>query len=187
MTDTIFALATPAGRSGVAVFRLSGPRAGEALESLTNRALPALRVAVKRRLFSSGVPLDDALVIYFAAPASFTGEDVVELHVHGGPAIIAAMGEALTKLGLRLAEAGEFTRRAFDHGKLDLVEIEGLADLIAAETEAQTHRPVALERREAPGLRERSECAGSRVAIDDVDGRARLSVAGFSSTGLKSE
>lgn len=141
--DTIFALATPAGRSGVAVFRISGARSAEALESLTNKVLPVPRVAVKRRLYSSVatdgslLPLDDALVIYFPAPASFTGEDVVELHVHGGPAIIAGVGAALTKLGLRLAEAGEFTRRAFDHGKLDLVEIEGLADLIAAETEAQ--------------------------------------------------
>jgi tRNA modification GTPase len=137
-TDTIFALATPAGRSGVAVFRLSGARAGATLEALTAKALPTPRVAAKRRLYASGsIPLDDALVLWFPAPRSFTGEDVVELHVHGGPAIIAAMGEALTKLGLRLAEAGEFTRRAFDHGKLDLVEIEGLADLIAAETEAQ--------------------------------------------------
>lgn len=137
-TDTIFALATPAGRSGVAVFRLSGPQAGATLAALTARALPTPRLAVKRRLFASdSVPLDDALVLWFPGPASFTGEDVVELHIHGGPAIIAAVGEALTKLGLRLAEAGEFTRRAFDHGKLDLVEIEGLADLIAAETEAQ--------------------------------------------------
>jgi len=83
------------------------------------------------------IPLDDALILYFKAPASFTGEDVVELHVHGGPATIAAIAKALSGLGLRLAEPGEFTRRAFDHGKLDLVEIEGLADLIAAETEAQ--------------------------------------------------
>jgi tRNA modification GTPase len=83
------------------------------------------------------VPLDDALVLYFKAPASFTGEDVVELHIHGGPAVIAAVAEALAQSGLRLAEPGEFTRRAFDHGKLDLVEIEGLADLIAAETEGQ--------------------------------------------------
>lgn len=136
--DTIFALATPAGRSGVAVFRLSGPRAGATLEALTAKALPAPRLAMKRRLFSSdSIPLDDALVLWFPGPATFTGEDVVELHVHGGPAIITAMGEALTRLGLRLAGPGEFTRRAFDHGKLDLVEIEGLADLIAAETEAQ--------------------------------------------------
>jgi tRNA modification GTPase len=151
--DTIFALATAAGRSGVAVFRLSGPLAAATLETLTGRALPPPRVAVKRRLFAGHgemprpnpappgdtgrLALDDALVLYFKAPASFTGEDVVELHVHGGPAIIAAIGRALADLGLRLAEPGEFTRRAFDHGKLDLLEIEGLADLIAAETEAQ--------------------------------------------------
>lgn len=138
-SDTIFALATPAGRSGVAVFRLSGPHAGEVLEALTKRALPAARKAVTRRLFAPGdvTPLDDALVLWFPAPASFTGEDVAELHVHGGPAVIAAIATALAQTGLRLAEPGEFTRRAFDHGKLDLLEIEGLADLIAAETEGQ--------------------------------------------------
>lgn len=177
-TDTIFALATPAGRSGVAVFRISGPRASEILETLTGRTLPAPRMAVKRRFFAPSpkikslplqgeggvgaasdgsfhrdaplptsplkvggeeelIALDDGLAIYFSAPNSFTGEDVVELHTHGGPAIIAAMAAALQALDLRLAEPGEFTRRAFDHGKLDLLEIEGLADLIAAETEAQ--------------------------------------------------
>lgn len=141
--DTIFALATPSGKSGVAVFRLSGPNAVDALLALTANKLPKPRLITRRRLYSPSqddaarVPIDDALVLYFQAPASFTGEDVVELHVHGGPAIIAALAKALSALGLRLAEAGEFTRRAFDHNKLDLVEIEGLADLIAAETEAQ--------------------------------------------------
>lgn len=138
-SDTIFALATPAGRSGVAVFRISGARASEVLETLTRRALPEPRKAVTRRLHAPGdaIPLDDALVLWFPAPASFTGEDVVELQIHGGPAVIAAVAHALAQTGLRLAEPGEFTRRAFDHGKLDLLEIEGLADLIAAETEGQ--------------------------------------------------
>ena len=136
--DTIFALATPAGRSGVAVFRISGPRAGEVLKTLTNRALPAPRIAAKRRFYQSPeTAIDDGIAIHFPAPNSFTGEDVVELHTHGGPAILAAVAATLQALGLRLAEPGEFTRRAFDHGKLDLVEIEGLADLIAAETEGQ--------------------------------------------------
>ncbi len=137
--DTIFALGTPAGRSGVAVVRVSGPRAAAALKTLTRRLLPAPRRAAKRRLFApDDGAVDDALVLWFPAPASFTGEDVAELHLHGGPAVIAA---ALAALGgidaLRLAEAGEFTRRAFENGKLDLAEVEGLADLIAAETEAQ--------------------------------------------------
>ncbi|TDQ81965.1 tRNA modification GTPase trmE [Dongia mobilis] len=179
--DTIFALATPAGRSGVAVFRLSGPRSGEVLETLTGRPLPRPREAIRRRLFSSAatdehrILLDDALVIYFRAPASFTGEDVVELHVHGGPAIIAAIGKALSAAGLRLAEAGEFTRRAFDHGKLDLLEIEGLADLIAAETEAQRRQALRQAEGELSALYESwrgaliSALARMEAAIDFPD------------------
>ena len=103
--DTIFALATPAGRSGVAVFRISGPRAGEVLKTLTNRALPAPRIAAKRRFYQSPeTAIDDGLAIHFPAPNSFTGEDVVELHTHGGPAILAAVAATLQALGLRLAE-----------------------------------------------------------------------------------
>ncbi len=138
-TDTIYALATPAGRSGVAVLRVSGPHAAPALEVLTRRALPKPRVATLRRLFGDdGVAIDDALALWFPAPHSFTGEDVAELHLHGGPAVIAAALAALgAQQGLRLAEPGEFTRRAFDNDKLDLAQVEGLADLIAAETEMQ--------------------------------------------------
>jgi tRNA modification GTPase len=138
-TDTIYALATPAGRSGVAVVRVSGPRAGAALEALTQRALPKPRVASVRCLVGADrISIDDALILWFPVPHSFTGEDVAELHLHGGPAVIAAALAALSSQdGLRLAEAGEFTRRAFENGKLDLAEVEGIADLIAAETEAQ--------------------------------------------------
>ncbi|WP_374654125.1 tRNA uridine-5-carboxymethylaminomethyl(34) synthesis GTPase MnmE [Dongia sp.] len=215
--DTIYALATPAGRSGVAIFRLSGPGAAEALQKLTAKALPAPRMAVRRRLFAppleeqalppsggrSGgghlggksrhlrpptqpsplkvggdvdpIPLDDALVLYFPGPASFTGEDVVELHIHGGQAIIAAVAKALSGLGLRLAEAGEFTRRAFDHGKLDLLEIEGLADLIAAETEAQRRQALRQAEGELSALYESwrgpliSALARIEAAIDFPD------------------
>jgi tRNA modification GTPase len=138
-TATIFALATPAGRSGIAVFRISGPDAGAALRSLTAQDLPSPRLAARRKFYQphSTRLLDDGLALWFPAPASFTGEDIVELHVHGGPAVIAAIAEALRTLGLQPAEPGAFTRRAFDHEKLDLTEVEGLADLIAAETEAQ--------------------------------------------------
>ena len=138
-TDTIFALATPAGRSGVALVRISGPQARAALAALTQRALPKPRRAALRRLFDAdGISIDDALVLWFPAPHSFTGEDVAELHLHGGPAVIAAALAALGRQeGLRLAEPGEFTRRAFDHDKLDLAQVEGIADLIAAETEMQ--------------------------------------------------
>lgn len=138
-TDTIYALATPAGRSGVAVVRISGAGAGTALAALTQRDLPKPRVATLRRLRGADdIAIDDALVMWFPAPHSFTGEDVAELHLHGGPAVIAATLAALSaQQGLRLAEPGEFTRRAFDHDKLDLAQVEGIADLIAAETEMQ--------------------------------------------------
>ncbi|MGE0650185.1 MAG: tRNA uridine-5-carboxymethylaminomethyl(34) synthesis GTPase MnmE [Alphaproteobacteria bacterium] len=141
--DTIFALASGRGVAGIALFRISGPATGGALESL-GVAVPRPRVATRARLLGPVAGrgdrpvLDDALVLWFPAPASFTGEDVAELHVHGGRAVIDAVAQALGALpGLRPAEPGEFTRRAFEHGKLDLAQAEGLADLVAAETEAQ--------------------------------------------------
>ncbi|KZD12835.1 tRNA uridine-5-carboxymethylaminomethyl(34) synthesis GTPase MnmE [Oceanibaculum pacificum] len=137
---TIFALASGAGRSGIAVIRISGPLARQALSALTRRELPPPRQASLRLLAmpESGEMLDHALTLWFPAPHSFTGEDVVELHLHGGRAVIAGVIEALSALpDLRLAEPGEFTRRAFLAGKLDLTEVEGLADLIDAETTAQ--------------------------------------------------
>ncbi|MDR6769413.1 tRNA uridine-5-carboxymethylaminomethyl(34) synthesis GTPase MnmE [Azospirillum sp. BE72] len=140
LLTTIFALATAPGRSGVAVVRISGPEAGSALAALTGRPLPAPRRAVLTKLRDprTGDMLDDALVLRFTGPASFTGEDVVELHLHGGRAVVAGVIEALATLpGLRLAEPGEFTRRAFENGKLDLTEAEAVADLIDAETNAQ--------------------------------------------------
>lgn len=145
-TDTIFALSSGAGVAGVAVVRLSGPRAGTALEALTpGKTRPEPRKAALRRLIdpATGARLDEALVLYFKGPASFTGEDVVELHLHGGRAVVTGVIEALGAIeGLRPAEPGEFSRRAFEHGKLDLTEAEGLNDLIHAQTAAQ--REVAL-------------------------------------------
>jgi tRNA modification GTPase len=138
VTDTVFALASGSGRAAVAVLRVSGPRAGEALSALAG-ALPRPREAVLRTLRHPATrePLDRALVLWFPAPRSYTGEDSAELHLHGGPAVIEAMAGALLAAGARPAEPGEFTRRAFLHGKLDLTAAEGIADLIAAETEAQ--------------------------------------------------
>ena len=153
MNSTIFALATPAGRSGIAVIRVSGPDAGATLRALTRRDLPEPRVAARRKFHRGDAVLDDGLALWFPGPASFTGEDVAELHVHGGPAVIAALAEALAALALKPAEPGAFTRRAFDNGKLDLTEVEGLADLIAAETEAQ--------RRQA--LRQLEGALGARI------------------------
>ncbi|HVO01166.1 MAG TPA: tRNA uridine-5-carboxymethylaminomethyl(34) synthesis GTPase MnmE [Candidatus Cybelea sp.] len=137
--STIFAPATPAGRSGVAVIRISGPEAGAVLRGVTQRDLPPPRVAARRKFYAVAPAdvIDDGLALWFPGPNSFTGEDMAELHIHGGPAVIAAMSEALAAQGLQPAEPGAFTRRAFNNGKLDLTEVEGLADLIAAETEAQ--------------------------------------------------
>ncbi|XP_059552282.1 tRNA modification GTPase GTPBP3, mitochondrial [Myotis daubentonii] len=138
---TIFALSSGQGRCGIAVIRTSGPASGHALRSLTApRELPRARSASLRLLTDprSGEPLDRALVLWFPGPHSFTGEDCAEFHVHGGPAVVSGVLQALGRVpGLRPAEAGEFTRRAFAHGKLSLTEVEGLADLIHAETEAQ--------------------------------------------------
>lgn len=137
MTDTIFALATAPGRAAVAVVRLSGPRAGQALGALAGRRPPPRRAAVRKLRDTDGRILDEALVIWMPGPGSYTGEDSAELHLHGGPAVITGVLETLAGLGLRLAEPGEFTRRAFENGRLDLAQAEGVADLIEAETEAQ--------------------------------------------------
>ena len=140
--DTIYALATARGRSGLAVVRISGPGAFAAGLALCG-SLPAARVAGLRRLTWGGELLDEALVLSFAEGASFTGEAVVELHCHGGPAVVGAVLRALSaQPGLRLAEPGEFTRRALENGVLDLAQVEGLADLIDAETEAQRKQAV---------------------------------------------
>lgn len=135
---TIFALASGAGRAGVAVVRISGPEAGRALTALSAKPLPRPRLATLRRLSDAGGALiDEALALWFPAPHSFTGEDVAELQIHGGPAVIEALAASLLALGLRPAEPGAFTRRAFENGKLDLTRAEALADLVDAETEGQ--------------------------------------------------
>lgn len=141
--ETIFALASGRGRAGVAVVRLSGPGAMAALEDLSQVPLPAARRAVLRPIYRSGdkTLIDQSLAIIFPGPNSFTGEDVVELHLHGGPAILSALFDELSaRPGFRPALPGEFTRRAFEHGKMDLTEAEGLGDLVNAETEAQARQ-----------------------------------------------
>ena len=143
MTDTIFAPATAPGRAAVAVVRLSGPGTRAAVHALSGAVPPARRASVRRLARADGQPIDQALVLWFPAPASYTGEDCAEFHVHGGQAVVGALIEALAARGLRLAEPGEFTRRAFEHGKLDLAQAEGVADLIDAETEAQRRQALA--------------------------------------------
>jgi tRNA modification GTPase len=136
--DTIFAPATAAGRAAIAILRISGPDCARAVSRVAGK-LPQPRVAERRHFIdpATGEQLDDGLVLWFPQPHSATGEDVAELHVHGGRAVLAAITEVLSRLGLRLAEPGEFTRRAFVNGKLDLLQAEAIADLAAAETEAQ--------------------------------------------------
>jgi len=142
---TIFALSSGAPPAGVAVVRLSGAASFGALERLTDRPLPKARQAVLRKIIGrSGQILDQALVFAFPGPQSFTGEDSVELHLHGSRAVVSAVLVELAQMdGLRLAEAGEFSRRAFENGRIDLVEAEGLSELISAETEMQ--RRLAVE------------------------------------------
>jgi tRNA modification GTPase len=139
MNDTVFALSSAPGRAGVAVIRVSGPDAGSCLRDLTGRALPSPRLASLRELRDAeGTKIDQALVLWFSAPASFSGEDMAEIHVHGGRAVVAKVLAALGGYaGCRPAEPGEFTRRAVENGKLDLTQAEALIDLIDAETEEQ--------------------------------------------------
>ncbi len=144
MVDTIFALASAPGRAAVAIVRLSGPGTAAALHGLTGArptsrrpSLRVLRRPVDRQ------PLDQALVLWFPQPHSYTGEDVAELHLHGGTAVIDAVTEALLGLGLRLAQPGEFTRRAFENDKLDLSQAEAIGDLVEAETDAQRRQALA--------------------------------------------
>ena len=137
--DTIFAVSSGAPPAAIAIIRISGPRTGEALTRLIGR-IPQPRTAALARIREApgGEIIDEALALWFPAPNSETGEDVAELQVHGGRAVVAATLKALGRIdGLRLAEGGEFTRRGFENGKLDLTAVEGLGDLIAAETEVQ--------------------------------------------------
>ena len=133
---TIFALSSGAPPAGVGVIRVSGPSARAALEALAGRVPPPRRASLARLRDAGGALLDEALVLWFPGPGTATGEDLVEFHCHGGRAVIVAVEGALATLpGLRRAEPGEFTRRAFANGRIDLAEAEGLADLLAAETE----------------------------------------------------
>ncbi|PRX37172.1 tRNA modification GTPase [Meinhardsimonia xiamenensis] len=136
--DTIFAPATPPGKSGVAVVRVSGPRAHEVVRALAGDVPEPRRASLRRLRDRSGAVIDEALVLVFAPGGSFTGEPSAEFQLHGSPAVVARMRRVLLEeQGLRLAEPGEFTRRALENERLDIAQVEGLADLIEAETELQ--------------------------------------------------
>jgi len=164
MADTIYALASGAGRAGVAVWRLSGEGSGAALQALTGRPLPPPRRATRAVLRdAAGETIDDGLALWFPAPRSFTGEAVVELQLHGGRAVARALAAALAGLGLRPAEPGEFSRRAFLAGKIDLTQAEAIADLVEAETAAQ--RRQALRQMEGGLVRQIEAWRARLVAI----------------------
>lgn len=155
MSDTIFALSSGALPSGIAVVRLSGPAVRFVVETSTGRLPKPRQATLSAVRAGDGRVIDQGLVLFFPGPASFTGEDVAEFHLHGGRAVVASFLGFLGDLpGLRLAEAGEFTRRAFENGRIDLTEAEGLADLIAAETEAQRRQALRLA---GGAFRERAE------------------------------
>ena len=137
MRDTIFARSSGSGRAGVAVYRISGPLAGPVLDDMAAGRGEPRRARLVRLSLADGSLLDEGLILWFPAPNSFTGEDVAELHLHGSPAVERALTNALVERGLVPAAAGAFTLRAFEAGRLDLSEAEGLADLLEAETEAQ--------------------------------------------------
>lgn len=181
-TDTIFALASGRPPAAIAIIRISGPSAHDAAMQLSG-SLPPMRSAELRSLRDPATRelLDEALVLRFDGPASATGEDVVEFHCHGGRAVIDAVLSALGTLdGLRIAEPGEFTRRAFANGRIDLTEAEGLADLLEAETESQRRAALALSggglRRQINEWQQRvlALSAAAERAIDYDDGDAPI-------------
>lgn len=176
MNDTIFAVSSGAPPAAIAVMRISGPDADAALAALTSGKCLPPRYAALRTLRAAGETLDTALVIRFPGPHSATGEDLVELHLHGGRATVAAVSAALAQIsGLRAAEPGEFTRRAFENGRIDLSEAEGLSDLLAAETEHQRRTALIMASgglsRVVETLRAELLAASARVeaAIDFAD------------------
>ncbi len=143
--DTIFALASGRPPAAVSIIRISGPRAHDVARGLAGKVPESRRASLRTLRDEAGEPLDEALILCFAGPASATGEDTVEFHCHGGRAVVDAILRQLSSLqGLRLAQPGEFTRRAFENGRIDLTEAEGLADLIEAETDSQRRAALRL-------------------------------------------
>jgi len=164
--DTIVALGTPAGESGIAIVRVSGPAAIDIVDRMAPGARSAASHALVQRVLrdGTGAPIDETLVAVMRAPASYTGEDLVEISCHGGMQVVSDLLEEIIARGARLAGRGEFTKRAFLNGKLDLAEAEAVADLIAAETKLQ--RRVALEQLEGALSRRVGEC--EKALLDEL-------------------
>ncbi len=163
--DTIFALASGLGRVSISVLRLSGPEAGAHLARLCGNMPPPRRAVLRVLRDEAGEILDHAMVLWMPGPRSFTGEDVVELHLHGGRAVLSAVSGALLRLGLRPADPGEFSKRAFLAGRLDLLEAEAIADLVNAETEGQRRQAL------------RQYAGAQSTLLDDWAGRLKRCLA----------
>ncbi|MEO1562338.1 MAG: tRNA uridine-5-carboxymethylaminomethyl(34) synthesis GTPase MnmE [Pseudomonadota bacterium] len=142
--DTIFACATGIGAAGVAIMRVSGPKALTIQKTITGQDIAPRDPSLRRLRGRAGEVIDEALVLFFPSGSSFTGEDVVEFQCHGSPAVIDALAQELEAIGARSAEAGEFTRRAFLNGRMDLAQVEGLSDLVQAETDAQRRQALTV-------------------------------------------
>ena len=144
---TIFALSSGPGISGVAIVRISGPKASEVIRLLTGKELPEARRATLRKInnINTSELIDEGIIIWFPGPESYTGEDMAEIHVHGGKAVVISVQNEISKIeNCRLAEAGEFTKLAFQNGKINLLKAESIADLISAETEIQRLQAVKI-------------------------------------------
>ena len=144
---TIYALSTGPGVSGVAIIRVSGPEASKVIKLLTGKEIPKPRVATLRKInnINTSELIDEGIIIWFPGPESYTGEDLAEIHVHGGKAVVLAVQNEISQIkNCRLAEPGEFTKLAFQNGKINLLKAESIADLISAETEIQRSQAVKI-------------------------------------------
>ena len=144
---TIYALSSGPGTSGVAVVRISGPASQKVLKLLTQQKLPTPRVATLRKInnINTSELIDEGLILWFPGPQSYTGEDMVEIHVHGGKAVVEALLKTLSNIkDCRFAEPGEFTKLAFQNGKINLLKAESIGDLISAETEIQRSQAIKM-------------------------------------------
>ena len=144
---TIYALSTGPGVSGVAIIRISGTESSNIIKSLTGREIPSPRMASLRKInyINTSELIDEGIIIWFPGPESYTGEDMAEIHVHGGKAVILALKREIAKIkNCRLAEPGEFTKLAFQNGKINLLKAESIGDLIASETEIQRKQAIKI-------------------------------------------